>query len=1019
MFRRFGLLAIVALVLIGLGPSTAWASSRPADDAVNNQAMAMELAALLAQAGAPSPGEAADGAPKVSYDEVIKDMEAVSMTPEASLFKIWRFPKSAKDKDQERVLCEVPSSFLGDRFMLSTSVSSGSYLFGFPLNERAVMWKVQGNNLLLVEPQTRFRVEGASPVRAAVERTHPDLILASVPILAKKPSDESPVFDLGALLKSDFADIGWLAPRGLARIIPQNSTFEKIKPFPQNVEIAVKLAVSQPQPPGSYSEIGVHFSFWALPDTGYTPRAADSRVGYFLTTHQDWGADVEARDLWKRYIDRWQLQKRDPALPRSEPKEPIIFYIEHSWPVVYREAARAGILEWNKAFEAIGIVNAIEVRQQEVDNEWSKIDLEDMRYSGLRWITTGWGFAMGPHRSNPFTGQIYDADILLDDSMVRAFSQEADRFSTETLLGSRFADEGLQRFWKTYPTLKPRFLDKQIEWPAGQVDAFEPGPVELFDRYRQRHHFGHACGLMQGMQGQMRFAGAVLSSKPPEVRKQLIYEAIKETVAHEVGHALGLRHNFAASTVYPLAEIPQRAKEGKCTTGSVMDYNPMTFGRDGELKANFTTPTIGPWDYWAIAYGYKPFDPSYQTPDNADKKPAEDKPATAEAPNPGEAAGLPPDMQKALEALPAEHRAQVRDALLKAGVSNEPPAPGKDARTAPSARPPSGEEAMLKEIASQASKPELVYQTDEDTTLLGMDPRANVWDLGSDPFDWAEERMALVNKRLSNFLEWAVKDGESWEYGRDSLLMLMLEKIRVFDYVGRLIGGQHFSRAHRGDPSAPLPYELLPRERQEKALRFIAQHVFSDEFFALDRKVLKHLTPPRWSHAGAWVSLNLEFPYYEYVATLQWWVLFDRLFPPMLLRMHDAEVKAEPGDRFTVAAYVQALQESCWKSSLDAERARAQSGWSDTNPFVTDVRRSLQREYLSLMETMVRYRPGDLLSPDIHALIRQVLLNLKGDLEKVLTVQGLDLSSRAHLESCHFRIDAVVNPRFEERRPWE
>ncbi|MCO6438108.1 MAG: zinc-dependent metalloprotease [Phycisphaerae bacterium] len=1009
--------ALLFLSLTGWLSAPALADPNPSDHPGDVHSMAVDIAALLAQAEAISPAGKDPEQSKADYNEVIKDMEVVNMTPEDSLLKIWRYPRGKRDKDQEKVLCEVPARFLGERFMLSTSVAGGSYLFGFPLNERAVFWKVQGDHLLLVEPQTRFIVDGKTPVRAAVERTHPDLILASVPVLAKKPSDDSPVFDLGALLKSDFADIGWLAPRGMARIIPQNSTFEKIKPFPQNVEVAVKLAVSQPQPPGSYSEIGVHYSFWALPETDYSPRIADSRVGYFLTTHQDWSVDVEARDLWKRYVDRWQLEKRDSSLARSEPKEPIIFYIEHTWPVAYREAARAGILEWNKAFEKVGILNAIQVRQQEVDNEWSEIDLEDMRYSGLRWITTGWAFAMGPHRSNPFTGQIYDADILFDDSMVRAFSQEGDLFSPEAMLAPRLADEGLKLFWDKFPDMKPRFLARSAEWPVGIDTKGRTDPGVLFDRYRERHPFGHACGLMQGMQSQMRFAGAVLCSKPPEVRERLLQDAIKETVAHEVGHALGLRHNFAASTVYALEEIPERAREGKATSGSVMDYLPLMFGHDGEGEGHFSTPTIGPWDYWAIAYGYQPFDQSYKPAKN-DKEELSAK--SAESDRNSKASDdirLPPEMEQAMAAVPAERREAVRQALLKAGVAKIVDT-SKDKDKEPAATPPSGEEGMLKEIASRASQPGLVYQTDEDTTIFGIDPRANLWDLGQDPFDFAEQRMVLVKKRLGNFLEWAVKDGESWEFARSSLLTLMLEKVRVIDYVGRLIGGQQVSRAHRGDPSAPTPYVMIPRERQEKALRFIAENLYDDDFFDVDPDVLKHLTPSRWSHQGAWVSLNVEFPYYAYVAFFQWWNLFDRLFPPTLERIHDAEVKSDPEDRFTISAYLQALQAACWEPSLDAQRAADSGKWGDTRPFIPGVRRSLQREYLNLMEQLVQYRPGVVLSPDLHAMVRQVLLDLKGDVERVLAVDGLDFPSRAHLESCRFRIDAVLNPKFQERGLW-
>ena len=76
----------------------------------------------------------------------------------------------------------------------------------------------------------------------------------------------------------------------------------------------VELAVKRKSPPGSYDKKMVHFSFWKLPKTDYTPRVADDRVGYFLTANQDWAKPTDARDIFNRYIDRWHLEKRDPSL---------------------------------------------------------------------------------------------------------------------------------------------------------------------------------------------------------------------------------------------------------------------------------------------------------------------------------------------------------------------------------------------------------------------------------------------------------------------------------------------------------------------------------------------------------------------------------------------------------------------------------------------------------------------------------------------------------------------------------
>src|SRR5262249_30573793 len=98
-------------------------------------------------------------------------------------------------------------------------------------------------------------------------------------------------------------------------------------------------------------------------------------------------------------------------------KKKIVFWIEKSVPDEYRAYVREGILEWNKAFEKIGFRDAIEVRQQENED----FDPEDINYNTFRWIANDGGYAMGPSRCNPLTGEIFDADMVFDASMVRFY----------------------------------------------------------------------------------------------------------------------------------------------------------------------------------------------------------------------------------------------------------------------------------------------------------------------------------------------------------------------------------------------------------------------------------------------------------------------------------------------------------------------------------------------------------------------------------------------------------------------
>jgi len=905
---------------------------------------------------APAPGKAEQEYPE--FKEVTKDMEE-----HKGLFTLWYYPDDARGKDKEKLLCQIPARFLGQMFMLSTSFSGGGYYTGFPLDERAVKWEEFGKTLLLIEPETRFVVDDRSTVSDVVRRTHPDRIRAAAPIVTKSPGGD-PVIELGPLLKSNFADIAGMSDfigtgqRAGGAINSALSRWAKKKVFPSNVEICVELAVSRPSPPGSHEKKLVHYSFWELKRTDYKPRIADDRVGYFLTTNRDWSKPIDRRDIFNRYIDRWHLEKRDPSLELCEPVKPIVFYIEKTVPVRFRRAIRDGILEWAKAFEKVGFHNAIQVRQQTEDNEWKDLDPEDMRYSFFRWIVTGYGFAMGPHRANPFTGEIYDADIIFDDSMVRYFEQEAEEMLPSTAMAMKTDNPVLREFLEEFP---------QWKRPCQEWGSFgDPAKARFRQAMQQRvwNSRYHCCDYIEGMKHQMAVAGALLAGQPKEVVEKFLYDVIKEVACHEVGHTLGLRHNFAASYIYSLDEIKKRRQTDQPTVGSIMDYNPVLFFKDKPVEGHFITPTIGPYDYWAIEYGYRPFD------------------------------------QKYLEKLQKESKSEAKDA--------------KDANDVYLASL-SGEEKMLHLIASRAAEPELLYATDEDTLgLFSPDPRSNRFDMGSDPFEWAQSRIDLVDERMGKILQWGSKNGESWYHARNSFVRLLYEKTFVLDYVGRYAGGQYFHRSHRNDPNAIVPFQVVDAKLQRKALAFVADSLFKDEFFTFPPEVLNHLAPSRWWHEGVSLDMTfitMDFPIHEYIGALQWWQLFDRLFPYTLRRIHDAEMKTSDPEKLTAAEYLQRIQDACWKQTFDAAKDRTQAA---TNPLTSDVRRSLQREYLGVIEPLVRTKPGTTLPPDLHAMVWHSLEELGKSIDEASKAANLDFTSKAHLKTCKSRIDRMLQTELPE-----
>src|SRR5690606_25850136 len=139
----------------------------------------------------------------------------------------------------------------------------------------------------------------------------------------------------------------------------------------------------------------------------------------------------------------------------SPPKEPIVFYVEHTTPVRYRRFIRDGALYWNKAFEKIGIVDAIEIRYQDKSTgAHMEKDPEDVRYNFIRWLSNDIGTSIGPTLAHPETGQILDAVVVLTDGWIRHFWYQYNELLPEMAMES-FTPETLAWLNK-HPQWDPR-----------------------------------------------------------------------------------------------------------------------------------------------------------------------------------------------------------------------------------------------------------------------------------------------------------------------------------------------------------------------------------------------------------------------------------------------------------------------------------------------------------------------------------------------------------------------------------
>ena len=314
--------------------------------------------------------------------------------------------------------------------------------------------------------------------------------------------------------------------------------------------------------------VGHHFSIAPLPEQPMVPRRADARIGLMTQTVMDFSDDL-ARTPRVRMVERWRLEKKDPLAPMSEPVKPITFWLDRNVPHKYRAVVTEAVLEWNKAFEKIGFKDAIVVKQQPDDAEFDTLDIG---YSSVRWLMSaspGFG-AIGPKHVDPRSGEILDADIGFESLSSRSMRN----LRAQTLSGA---------------TAFASVLGGMSE-SAAHADCMHADLAA--------EQLGYALDVLQ--------ARGELELDSPQA-DAFVHDYIKDTLMHEVGHALGLRHNFRASRVYSeqqLADPEFTRTHG--TTGSVMEYNAINLPRPGQRGGAPFQTTLGPYDYWAIEYAYKP-----------------------------------------------------------------------------------------------------------------------------------------------------------------------------------------------------------------------------------------------------------------------------------------------------------------------------------------------------------------------------------------------------------------------------
>jgi hypothetical protein len=468
---------------------------------------------------------------------------------------------------------------------------------------------------------------------------------------------------------------------------------------------------------------------------------------------------------------------------------------------------------------------------------------------------------------------------------------------------------------------------------------------------------GRLCRYGEGLSRSGALAGVVMAARGEiaaggEATRAYVNQALKALVMHEVGHTLGLRHNFRGSAGASAAQLANRTWTASHGFGvSVMDYAPPALALDPARQGDYYAPTIGSYDRWAVTYGYA-------------------------------------DVVTGPIAL----------ASAKGGGA------GADVWT------PDVEVNGLRAIASQAADPAHLYGTDEDAGFggLGLDPTVSRYDQTDDPMGWARGRVALIDGLFDSLEARVVAPGQGYGRLRDAFTDLLNDRWYALLVTTKYLGGAATARDHRDDPGARPAVANVPAARQRAALAFLAEAGFGERAYRFRPALLSRLAADRWMHWGASPGADgrIDFPLHDWAITQQGSLLGQLLDPAVLARLRDAELRAAPGEATVgLPELFATLTGAIWAevgagTRLGPGRPRN----------IGSVRRDVQRLYLNaLIQMTVSPSPGT--PEDARALARATLVGLGRDIDRALAAPrpDMDAYTRAHLGDARDRLNRALD----------
>jgi len=519
--------------------------------------------------------------PKKEKDEKKEQTIAQMIEKKTATIGLFDFYQDKKTGETLMLLDEsqLDTPFLHFAQTVDGLAEAGHFRGGYR-GEQIIEFRRYFDRVDIVTKTSRYQFDKNNPISRAKDANISEAVLASVKI--EKVEDGQIALKVDKLFLSEALHkvSPWARANDkdakkrfkVGKLNDKKSRILTKRAYDNNVDVVVDYVFNNPNPSiygsGAVSDprsisIKLQHSFIELPKEEFTPRYEDARIGYFGQQY-----DQMTSSSWAPYkdvINRWNLVKKDPKAELSEPVEPIVWWIENTTPLEWRDTISEAVLAWNSSFEKAGFKNALQVKVQPDDATWTAGDLN---YNVLRWTSSPqprFG-GYGPSLANPLTGEMLGADIMLEFIFMK------NRWIYTSLYSQGAASVGFN---------SDELNNSQI-----------PGSTNAL-------HCSAGHELQQGF-----LLGQTMSNGSDIENKAVLKEGLRHLVLHEVGHTLGLNHNMKASIMWDEKEIHDKALTQGVLTGSVMDYAPINVAPKGTTQGDYFQTEPGPYDDWAINYGY-------------------------------------------------------------------------------------------------------------------------------------------------------------------------------------------------------------------------------------------------------------------------------------------------------------------------------------------------------------------------------------------------------------------------------